>query len=240
MANGKFITIEGIDGAGKSTQCIRVAKSLQEIYPSTEILKTREPGGCKISEAIRSILMDPAHTPLWETEVALLLAARLEHVETRILPALNRGAFVICDRFTLSTYAYQAYGRASQAVDDVCNYEMLLPADYRNLRDTYIKRIGDLYQWFGQWFGLHGIQPDLTVILDMDADNARQRIADRNSRKSIKDRFQSSFDGHLAQVRQGFLDTAHRFKRDTGLNLLVLDALCSQEDLTKQIIRRIA
>ncbi|WP_295880745.1 dTMP kinase [uncultured Thiohalocapsa sp.] len=107
---GHFITLEGIEGAGKTTQRTAVADWLRAA--GLTVLVTREPGGSEIAERIRSLLLDPANTGMHpDTELLLMFAARAEHLRRRILPALAAGTWVVCDRFTDATYAYQGGGR---------------------------------------------------------------------------------------------------------------------------------
>ena len=107
---GRFITLEGIEGAGKSTQRDSVVACLHGF--GLPVLVTREPGGSEIAERVRGLLLDPANTGMHaDTELLLMFAARVEHVQQRILPALARGDWVVCDRFTDATYAYQGGGR---------------------------------------------------------------------------------------------------------------------------------
>jgi len=109
VSNGVFVTFEGINGAGKSTQLHRVANALLEAGYDVEI--TREPGGTPAAEAIRTILLSPSPDPLTPTsEVLLFVAARKQHVERKIKPALERGAIVLCDRYSASSVAFQCHG----------------------------------------------------------------------------------------------------------------------------------
>lgn len=106
----RFITFEGVEGSGKSTQAARLADALKRA--GHEVVTTREPGGTELGRKLRSILLeDDAPAPDAETELLLYLADRAEHVSRLIRPALERGAIVICDRFSDSTLAYQGYGR---------------------------------------------------------------------------------------------------------------------------------
>lgn len=107
---GRFITLEGIEGAGKSTQVAVVADWLQD--RGIPFLLTREPGGSPLAERIRALLLDPASAGMAsDTELLLMFAARAEHLARRIRPALEAGTWVVCDRFTDATYAYQGGGR---------------------------------------------------------------------------------------------------------------------------------
>ncbi len=110
MAPGKFITLEGIEGAGKSTQLGLVRASLEHLGLSP--VMTREPGGAPIAERLRRVLLDPACQGMAaDAELLLMFAARAEHIAKTIRPALVRGDWVVCDRFTDATYAYQGGGR---------------------------------------------------------------------------------------------------------------------------------
>lgn len=112
---GRFITLEGIEGAGKSTQVPAVAAALEA--RGLPVLLTREPGGSAVAERIRALLLDPACTGMAEdTELLLMFAARAEHLARRIRPALDAGTWVVCDRFTDATYAYQGGGRGLDPV----------------------------------------------------------------------------------------------------------------------------
>jgi len=107
---GRFITLEGIEGAGKSTQLAVVQSCLEDL--GIPVLTTREPGGSPIGERIRTLLLDPACKGMaTDAELLLMFAARAEHIAQKIRPALERGTWVLCDRFTDATYAYQGGGR---------------------------------------------------------------------------------------------------------------------------------
>lgn len=107
---GRFITLEGIEGAGKSTQLAVVQSCLED--RGIPVLTTREPGGSPIGERIRTLLLDPACKGMaTDAELLLMFAARAEHIAQKIRPALERGTWVLCDRFTDATYAYQGGGR---------------------------------------------------------------------------------------------------------------------------------
>lgn len=142
---GRFITFEGIDGAGKSTQIEVIAHALR--LRGVDFVITREPGGTPLGESLRSLILHEAMGVAAET--LLLFAARAEHLERVIRPALAAGRWVLCDRFTDATYAYQAGGRG------------MAPA-----------RIAQLEQW------VHGdLQPDLTLLLDVPPEIAAERLA---------------------------------------------------------------
>jgi dTMP kinase len=142
---GKFITLEGVDGAGKSTHIPKIAQVLQA--RGKQVLLTREPGGTPLGEKLRELLLHESMHP--ETESLLMFAARREHIEQVIRPALERGAYVISDRFTDASFAYQCGGRGVSA-----------------------DKIGQLEQWVQGDF-----QPDLTLLFDVPVAVSTQRLA---------------------------------------------------------------
>ncbi|MEX0951005.1 MAG: dTMP kinase [Gammaproteobacteria bacterium] len=151
-ASGLLITLEGIEGVGKSTQAQFVSNWFSQRGRDT--LLTREPGGTAAGEAIRSILLDKSQTGLHaDAELLLIFAARAQHLQELVLPALKAGQVVVCDRFTDASYAYQGGGRG-------------LAED----------RIETLEQWVQQ-----GLQPDLTLLLDAQVSVGRQRAGRRSS-----------------------------------------------------------
>jgi dTMP kinase len=142
---GRFITFEGIDGAGKSTQIDVVANALRA--RGIELVITREPGGTPLAETLRTLVLNEAMGPA--TETLLLFAARSDHLERVLRPALAAGQWVLCDRFTDATYAYQAGGRGMST-----------------------ERIAALEQWVHP-----DLQPDLTLLFDVPPEIAAQRLA---------------------------------------------------------------
>lgn len=129
MTPGRFITLEGIEGAGKSTQIEPLAQRLRA--RGLEVVTTREPGGSPIAERLRSVLLDPENTGMTETaELLLMFAARAEHLAATIRPALERGAWVVSDRFTDATYAYQGGGRGVDMAR-IGGLEQLVQGDLR-------------------------------------------------------------------------------------------------------------
>lgn len=145
MMRGKFITFEGIDGAGKSSHVDWLADLLRG--KGLQVVVTREPGGTPLGEKLRSLLLnDPMHL---ETETLLMFAARREHLARLIEPALAEGAWVICDRFSDATWAYQGGGRGLD-------------------RHKFLT--------LEHWVHEH-LQPDLTLLFDLPLDVARERIA---------------------------------------------------------------
>ena len=172
-ARGRFITFEGIDGAGKSTQIAVVATALRD--RALTVVITREPGGTAVGEALRDVIL---HQPMSiGTETLLMFAARAEHLERVIRPALAAGTWVLCDRFTDATYAYQSGGRG-------------LPAE----------RIGELEQWVHP-----DLQPDLTLLIDVPPEVAAQRLARARSADRFEaeqvDFFARVRNAYLARAR---------------------------------------
>jgi len=196
---GKFITLEGGEGAGKSTHAKRLVAALAEA--GIEAVATREPGGAPGAEEIRKILVEGAAgrwAPL--TETLLHFAARAEHVARTIRPALDRGAWVVCDRFVDSTMAYQGYaqgvGRAK--VEEVARAV------------------------------LGGFRPDLTLILDVPAEQGLARSAKRGGGGT---RYESMGLEFHAKLREAFLDIA---KREPDRCFLI-DATRSKDDVAAAI-----
>ncbi|NOQ94077.1 MAG: dTMP kinase [Methylophaga sp.] len=146
-----FISIEGIEGAGKSTQLAFIQRYLSENGKQLKV--TREPGGTELGEAIRTLLLTPTETGMAvDTELLLMFSARAEHVAQVIKPALERGEWVLSDRFTDATFAYQGGGRGIEQ-----------------------QRINELAQWT-----LNGLQPDLTLLFDLPVELGQQRVLSRN------------------------------------------------------------
>jgi dTMP kinase len=152
---GKFITFEGCDGSGKSTQARILAEYLQKQGKS--VLLTREPGGGKISESIRAIILDGKNVEMTdECEALLYAAARAQHLKEKVEPALAEGKFVVCDRYIHSSYAYQAYARG--------------------LGKEFVQKINA--------FATENYMPDAVVLVNLSAQDAFQRKhgADQNDR----------------------------------------------------------
>ena len=142
---GRFITLEGLDGAGKTTQLDLAAKLLQERGISPKV--TREPGGTPLGEALRALLLDARQAHAAETEALLMFAARCEHIDKVIAPALAAGTWVLCDRFTDATFAYQGGGSG---------------VDWHKL------------ELLERWVH-HDLQPDLTLYFDVSPEIGRTR-----------------------------------------------------------------
>lgn len=180
---GLFLSFEGIDGSGKSTQARMLADALRG--DGHEVVLTREPGGSPGAEEIRALVLqgDPDRWSA-ETEILLFTAARRDHLERTIRPALERGAVVICDRFADSTRMYQGLSRGDlRAVVDKLHTLMI------------------------------GVEPDLTVLIDMDPEVGLSRA---KGRQGVEERFEDFGAGLQRQMRAGFLDLAaefpHRFR----------------------------
>ena len=150
MVRGKFLTIEGTEGVGKSTNLVFVRDWLQA--KGMEVVVTREPGGTPLAEEIRSLLLAKREEQVDETaELLLVFAARAQHIAQVIKPALERGAWVLSDRFTDATYAYQGGGRG--------------------LSTHTISQLETLVQ--------HELRPDLTLVLDIDVEQGLNRARQR-------------------------------------------------------------
>jgi len=184
MSRGKFITFEGPEGGGKTTQARRLIAHLeQEGYA---VRYTREPGGTPTGEAIRGILQyDHAGEPICaETEVLLFAASRAQLVRNVILPALEKGVHVVCDRFADSTTAYQGFGRGFAV-------EQMLAINA---------------------FAIDGAVPDLTFLLDIDIQQGMRRLAERSTKSSSSfDRIEREEIAFHERVREGYLELARRW-----------------------------
>ena len=178
LARGFFITFEGSDGSGKSTQIAMLADKLSRA--GFEVLSTREPGGSPGAEAIRNVLLSGAAEPFGPSmEAILFAAARSDHVEQVIRPAVEEGAIVLCDRFMDSSRVYQG---ATSDTDEVFMSAL-------------------------EWITVNGMYPDLTIILDVDPEEGLLRAAERRGGK-IPDRFEKeTLDVHQKR-REAFLRIA--------------------------------
>lgn len=174
---GRFISFEGTEGVGKTTAiealCARLKAS------GIDYLRTREPGGSPFAERLRSILLDPATDINDDTELLLMFAARCDHVQQLIMPALERGTWVICDRFIDSTVAYQGFGRA--------HGDALMLAKIASLVTQFIPQL-----------------PDLTLWLDLPVDEGMARAGKR----SAADRFEQQAGEFFTRVYDGFATLA--------------------------------
>lgn len=175
---GLFISFEGIDGSGKSTQARLLADHLRDA--GRDVVLTREPGGSPGAEEIRALVLqgDPDRWSA-ETEILLFTAARRDHLERTIQPALNAGKVVICDRFADSTRMYQGLSRG-------------------DLRGT-VDALHDL---------MIGVEPDLTVLIDMDP---KEGLSRAKGRQGSEERFEDFGESLQAAMRAGFLNLAEEF-----------------------------
>jgi dTMP kinase len=182
MHRGRFVTFEGIDGCGKTTQLRQLAQWLREMR--REVVETVEPGGTAIGREIRRILLDPANSALRpRTELLLYFASRAQNVEETIRPALDSGHIVLCDRFTDSTLVYQGCGRGLDA-------EVVLELDRIACR---------------------GLKPDITVLIDIDLETSLARARNRNARVGhAESRIDDESAAFHERVRLGYLALAER------------------------------
>ena len=172
--NARFITLDGIDGAGKSTHLAAMRQWFAQ--HNLPVLFTREPGGTPVGEALRALLLNPATQANLRTETLLMFAARQQHLDDVIRPALAAGTHVVSDRFTDATFAYQGGGRGLPLAD-----------------------IAALEQWVQQ-----GLQPDLTLLLDIPLAVSLQRIESHRS----KDRFEQENADFFNRTRAAYLQRA--------------------------------
>ncbi len=176
---GLLITLEGIEGAGKSSHIQFIAEQL--LQAGRYVLLTREPGGTNLGERIRELLLKKNEESMFEeTELLLMFAARAQHVQQVILPAINAGKIVICDRFTDSSYAYQGGGRGIS-----------------------LEKIQQLEAWLFSG-DLSGFKPELTLLLDLSVETGLSRAQDR----SAADRFETETVNFFQDVRDTFLKIA--------------------------------
>ena len=157
MNKGKFITIDGVEGSGKSTQIDLICSYLQR--KGIDVVRTREPGGTDLGEKIRSLLLDVANKEMHsDTELLLMFSSRNELIQNKIIPALNKGSWVVSDRFTDASFAYQGGGRMLD-----------------------LNRISKLESWV-----LGEFQPNLTLFLDVSVDVGMQRVEARAAKDRIE------------------------------------------------------
>ncbi len=202
MADGIFITFEGGEGTGKSTQMERLAKWFRD--QGREVVVTREPGGTPIAEAVRRILLDPSLEPDGMTELFLLEASRHDHVEGLILPALERGAVVLADRFADSSTVYQGFVRGIGAAV---------------VRQLNIMATG-------------GLEPDLTLVFDLDPDEAIGRAHGRNAVEGSASRLDEEPLAFHREIRQAFL----RLAQAVPDRIKVVDATGSEGEVFGRVL----
>ena len=174
MSNqGRFISFEGTEGVGKTTAIEQLCSRLQD--HGIDYLRTREPGGSPFAERLRAVLLDPATDIDDDTELLLLFTARCDHMQQVILPALQRGTWVICDRFTDSSIAYQGFGRA--------HGDVAVRAKIDALIEQFVPQLPELTLWL-----------DLPVLEGMA----------RANKRSAADRFEQQATEFFTWVHQGF------------------------------------
>ena len=178
---GRFITFEGGEGCGKSTQVKRLAAALEA--KGVKVLLTREPGGTRLAELIRGLVRDEMDDPpVTRCEVLLFLASRAQVVSQVIRPALARGDWVVCDRFSDSTFAYQGFGRGIDV--------------------QLLKNFND--------FVTEGLVPEMTFLLDVPPEVSRERLAARQAATSATgDRIETAGVMFHRRLREGFFELAH-------------------------------
>jgi len=196
-----FVSVDGIDGVGKSTQILELKRHLSERGCSVE--QVRDPGSSEIGTRLRELLLESELTMHRRTEAMLFMASRCELVESTIRPALAAGRCVLSDRFLLSTVVYQSI--EDETVD--CG----VPTDL-------LWQLGNLANG--------GVQPDLTILLDMPAARALERLQDRE-----QDRLESRGEAYLERVRQTYLSELPRSSKHT----LAVDATQSIESVSAEI-----
>jgi dTMP kinase len=175
-ATGRFITLEGIDGAGKSTHAAFIAARINA--QGRKVVATREPGGTALGEKLRLLLLNESMTR--DTEALLMFAARREHLELVIRPALARGDWVVCDRFTDATYAYQGGGHG-----------------------VPFARIRELERWVHE-----DRQPDVTFLFDVPTGVSRARLDSAELAGRALDKFEREASAFFTRVRDAYLERA--------------------------------
>ena len=211
---GRFITFEGLDGCGKSTQSHRLAEVLRA--ESIEVMETREPGGTPIGERIRGIVLDSATAGLVPTaELALLFASRAQQVQENILPALDAGKWVLCDRFTDSSEAYQGGGRELGSEAVLTLHRVLC---------------GNL-------------QPDLTVLMDSDVAASVARARRRNMSRVATAQGGEVDENRFEQENQAFFTRVHNaylaIVRREPQRVLILDARRPADIVHRDIVEAV-
>jgi len=193
---GLFITLEGPEGAGKSTNREYLAERLRE--QGIDVLLTREPGGTPLAERIRALLLDPSDEPMAaDTELLLVFAARAQHLQQVIRPALARGCVVLCDRFTDATYAYQGGGRGL-SVERIAQLELFVQGELR---------------------------PDLTLIFDLPVEIGLARAAARGRLDRFEQEGRGFFEAVREAYLQRAAQAPQRYRvLDAGQSLAQVQA----------------
>jgi len=207
---GKFITFEGLDGCGKSTQMEKLVQVLRG--EGIDVITTREPGGTPIGERVRAVLLDSrTHGLAPLAEAALMFASRAQQIKENILPALERGTWVVCDRFTDSSEAYQGAGR-NLGSDAILTLHRVLCGN---------------------------LQPDLTVVMDSDVSASVNRARRRNQQKcegqADENRFEKESRAFFTRVHEKYLEIAERDAKRVAL----IDARGPIETTHTKIVRAV-
>jgi dTMP kinase len=202
-----FVVFEGLDGSGKSSLMSALEKELTS--KQLKVLRTREPGGTELGDQIREMILTkngPAPTP--RTELLLYEASRSQHVDQVIKPALKNNNWVLCDRFSASSVAFQAGGR--------------------EISEAWVERLNE--------FATDGLNPDLTILLDLSVGESRRRRNQReNQGGEAEDRIESEADSFHQRVRESFLQQAENSPK----NWLVLDAALKPEQLIENLMKHL-
>ena len=206
---GLFITFEGSEGCGKSTQITYLRKYFEQIHPLREVIAVREPGGTALGEKIRQLLQyENSHVSIVaQAELLLFAASRAQLVREVIRPALQRGAVVLCDRFLDSTTAYQGAARA-------------LNHDIVEVINT---------------FATGGLLPDLTILLDLEVTLGRARVHQRSKKSAMIDRMEQESEAFYESVRKEYLNLAS-LQRERWI---VMDASLPPEQVAQNIIMKL-
>ena len=203
-----FLTVEGIEGAGKSTFIGLLEDEL--VKRSVDFLRTREPGGCALGRQIRPLLLDVSQNVSDRAELFLFLADRAQHVADTIRPALERGQWVICDRYADSTIAYQGYGRGMD------------PEELQRRND----------------YATGGLWPDITFLLDLPVEEGLGRAMARNGREGLtksEGRFEAEALAFHQRIREGFHLRALRWPE----RFRVLDATQAPDAIVAQAMEHL-
>ncbi len=180
---GKFITIEGGEGVGKTTNMQYIEKYLHN--KNINVIVTREPGGTELGETLRGIMLDPAQDKICsDSELMLMFAARAQHLQQKIIPALDAGSWVLCDRFTDATYAYQGGGRGIE-----------------------LSRIEILEKWVQG-----SLRPDITILFDMPVELGMTRAASRSEPDRFEQEKLDFFERVRSTYRERALQNTSQYK----------------------------
>lgn len=199
MKKGLFIVIEGLDGCGKSTVATNVVKKLSEM--GHEVVHTREPGGIDIAEQIRNVILDPKNTAMdGKTEALLYAASRRQHLVEKVIPAINEGKIVICERFVFSSLAYQGNARGL-GIDEV--YEI-------------------------NKFAIGDMMPDITIYLDIDEKVGLSRVESRGNKDRL-DAESIDFHHKVAEgfriINEKFKDSIKKVDASNDVDTVLNDTL---------------